>query len=136
MYPRDIEFVASSQLGGPPESRPLRGFSSLAAFMSQNSNSESFVFKRFDRLAARNLLYLQAELASLQDKLDNLDRADAKPPYDLEVRKCARSWEDFEASKDSSSKQHERWILMHRTRATLREYRKYISMLNTANFES
>ncbi|KAF1911088.1 hypothetical protein BDU57DRAFT_109835 [Ampelomyces quisqualis] len=124
MYPPDIEFSAGSQQGGPPEPRPLRGFPSLAAFMSHNSNSESFIFKRFDRLAARNLLYLQAELAYLQDRLDELDRVDAQPPYDLEARKCARSWEDFEANKDSSSKQHERWNLMHRTRATLREYQE------------
>jgi hypothetical protein len=35
------------------------------------------IFKRFDRLAARNLLYIQSELAELQAKLDEFDRQDS-----------------------------------------------------------
>jgi hypothetical protein len=122
-FSRDVELSSGSQQDGTTGQRPLRGFPSLAAFMSSNSNSETFIFKRFDKLAARNLLYLQSELAYLQDKLDDFDRRDAQPPCDLEVRKCARSWEDFEEMKDTSSKQRARWDLIHRIRETLREYR-------------
>jgi hypothetical protein len=119
----DIELSASSQQNDALVGRPLRGFPSLSAFMSSNSNSESFIFKRFDKLAARNLLYLQSELAYLQQRLEKFDEKDAQPRSGLEDRRCARSWDDFEDMKDTSPKQKERWDLMHRIRETLREYR-------------
>lgn len=122
---QDVELASGPQQGVSHEPRPsMRGFSSLAAFMSDNAHSESFVFQRFDRLTARNLLYLQSELAELQRKMDEFDRQDDQPPYDLEARRCARSWEDFERVKDHDSKQQERWALMIKIRETLQEYRK------------
>jgi hypothetical protein len=121
---QDVELAASPQQGVANKPRPLRGFPSLAAFMSENSYSESFIFQRFDRLAARNLIYMQSELAELQKKMDDLDRQDNQPPFDLEARKCARSWEDFERIKDHNSKQQERWDLMIKIKEKLREYRK------------
>lgn len=122
--PQDVELAGGPQQGVAREPRPLRGFPSLAAFMSENSCSESFIFQRFDRLAARNLLYLQSELAEFQKKMDDLDRQDNQPPCNLETRRCARSWEDFERIKDRDLKQQERWDLMIKIRKTLREYRK------------
>jgi hypothetical protein len=121
-YSQDVELAASLQQDGTPRQPPLRGFQSLATFMSSNSNSESFIFKRFDKLAARNLLYLQSELAYLQNRLEDFDSKDAQSK-DREERKCARSWEDFEEMKNSSSRQRERWDLMHKIRESLREYR-------------
>jgi hypothetical protein len=49
--------------------RPLDGFPSLADFIASDHDRTSLVFKRFDKLAARNLLYLQSELAELEAKL-------------------------------------------------------------------
>jgi hypothetical protein len=123
----DVELaVGPQQAAVSHESHPyMRGFPSLAAFMSDNACSESFVFLRFDRLSARNLLYLQSELAELQKQMDEFDMQDARPPYDLEARRCARSWEDFERVKGQDAKQQERWALMIKIRETLREYRTW-----------
>jgi hypothetical protein len=49
--------------------RPLDGFPSLSDFIASDHDRTSLVFRRFDRLAARNLLYLQSELAALEAKL-------------------------------------------------------------------
>jgi hypothetical protein len=49
--------------------RPLDGFPSLSEFIASDHDRTSLVFRRFDRLAARNLLYLQSELAELEAKL-------------------------------------------------------------------
>jgi hypothetical protein len=49
--------------------RPLNGFPSLSEFIASDHDRTSLVFRRFDRLAARNLLYLQSELAELEAKL-------------------------------------------------------------------
>ena len=39
---------------------------------------EGAIFLKFDRLSARNLLYLQSSLNELQAKLDKLDKIDAE----------------------------------------------------------
>ncbi|KAF9693261.1 hypothetical protein EKO04_008661 [Ascochyta lentis] len=122
---RDVELAPEAQPDSVP---PLRGVPSLAAFMASNSNSESFIFKRFDRLAARNLLYLQSELAFLQEELDVLDGADHG---DVEARKCARSWEDFERVRESDERQRERWELVVRIRVCLKEYQETLIRQST-----
>lgn len=122
--PVDIELGLTTPTSDVSMPQVLRGFPSLAAFISSNCNSESFVYKRFDQLAARNLLYLPSELAHLHDRLEEFDRADCTGPCDLEARRCARSWEEFERVKDVSAKQRERWDLISQIRSTLREYRK------------
>jgi hypothetical protein len=132
--PQDVELASGDQQNTPPEPLPsLRGFPSLSAFMSDNAHSESFLFQRFDRLAARNLLYMQSELAELQKKMDEFDMQDAQPPHDLDARRCARSWTDFERIKSSNAKQQERWALMMKIRETLREYRKCAKDIHTSS---
>lgn len=44
----------------------LAGFEEVAAFIS--TEDDGGMYRRFRRLAARNLLYMQSELASLEDK--------------------------------------------------------------------
>ena len=46
--------------------RPLDGYPSLAEDISSDPDRTSLVFRRFDRLAVRNLLYLQSELVELE----------------------------------------------------------------------
>ena len=46
--------------------RPLDGYPSLAEDISSDLDRTSLVFRRFDRLAVRNLLYLQSELVELE----------------------------------------------------------------------
>lgn len=59
--PRDVE-------AGRCSARSLDGFPSLAEFIASDPDHTSLVFRRFDKLAARNLLYLQSELAELEAK--------------------------------------------------------------------
>jgi len=124
--PTDVEQGNPPQAPQAPLDQFPKGFPSLTAFISSNAKSESFIFKRFDYLAARNLLYLQSELAFLQHRLQQFDKADYKAKGDSgqEARDCARSWEEFERKKNSNDAQRERWELVHRIRETLREYRE------------
>lgn len=46
--------------------RPLDGYPSIAEDISSDPDRTSLVFRRFDKLAVRNLLYLQSELAELE----------------------------------------------------------------------
>jgi hypothetical protein len=48
--------------------RPLDGYPSLTEDIASDPDRTSLVFRRFDKLAVRNLLYLQSELVELEAK--------------------------------------------------------------------
>ncbi|KAH7330463.1 hypothetical protein BKA65DRAFT_59217 [Rhexocercosporidium sp. MPI-PUGE-AT-0058] len=56
------------------ESRHLEGFPSLAHFISEDADAA--IFRSFNELGARNLLYLQSNVNELEIKLKRLDRED------------------------------------------------------------
>lgn len=92
------------------------GFPSLAAFIASDRDRSTFIFKRFSRLAARNLLLLQSELADLEARLDSLDKEDERDGDGLQ---SLRNWEYYRARNESDS---ERMKLIVQIRATMREY--------------
>lgn len=51
------------------------GYPALARWMALDPDYEGFMFRRFDRLSARNLLHLQSRLLELESKIDHLDDA-------------------------------------------------------------
>lgn len=68
------------------------GYPSLAEWISRDPDYETFIFRRFDRLAARNLLNLQSELVGIQERLHRLDEA-ARAARDPGLRYW-ETWED------------------------------------------
>ncbi|KAF2822691.1 hypothetical protein CC86DRAFT_300463 [Ophiobolus disseminans] len=109
----------------------LSGFPSLAAFISSDKDRTTLIFKRFDELAARNILYLQSELAELQWKQQAFDEEDLKA--DMATKQCARNYINFEraATQQSNAKQKERKELVKEIRRTLKEYRKALLFEST-----
>lgn len=51
---------------GVIETRYVQGYASLAAFIANDKVKSTAIYRRFDQLSARNLLYLQSELIDLQ----------------------------------------------------------------------
>ena len=106
------------------------GYPSLAEFIASDRARSTFIYHRFDDLAARNLLYLQSELAELRAKQRAFDHEDLRA--DLDVKQCARNFTDFEiAQKADKLKQKERWQLMKEIRETLKEYRDSLLVEST-----
>lgn len=56
------------------------------------SGHETFIYRRFNQLAARNLLSPQSELLAIEKQLDELDRNDALSD-DMTLKDSARAWE-------------------------------------------
>lgn len=109
----------------------LSGYSSLAHFIATDHDKTTFIYKRFDELAARNLLYLQSELAELQGKQQTFDEEDLSAA--METKQCARNYADFEraAAHDGNTKQKERMELMLQIRQTMKEYREALFLGTT-----
>ncbi|KAF2112464.1 hypothetical protein BDV96DRAFT_649248 [Lophiotrema nucula] len=105
-------------------SRKLQGYPSLSEHVANDGDHTSLIFNRFDKLAARNLLYLQSELADLQEQLEDFDREDAGVNAVETAKECARSWTRFEELSGTDDGVRKRLDLAMKIRATLKEYRK------------
>ena len=99
----------------------IRGFPSLADFISSDADHSSIIFRRFDRLSARNLLYLQSELAELEAQQDAFDSEDFKATMD--EKSILRDWKEFkDRAKAGSKRDVERMDLAKRIQRALKEY--------------
>lgn len=77
----------------------VQGYPSLAAFIASDKGKSTAIFRGFDRLAARNLLHLQSQLASLEAWQDRLDEEHSQGTA---VEKAgARHWDILCESADN-----------------------------------
>jgi hypothetical protein len=81
------------------------------------------IFRRFGALAARNLLYMQAELSMLEEKLCKIEKDDRES---VEGKKSSyrHDW-DYLSYLDSAVAS-EQWQLVLRIRSILKEYRTHL----------
>ena len=75
-----------------PAPCPKEGYAAVANWISLDLDNEAFVFRKFDDLAARNLLYLQSELLHLEGRIQDMDERDAASD-DMALKDVARTWE-------------------------------------------
>lgn len=108
----------------------LSGYPSLAHFIASDRDRTTLIYKRYDELAARNLLYLQSELAELEKNQRKFDQQDLTA--DMPTKQCARNFTDFQkAVQANDARQKERWKLVKRIRETLKEYREALLFEST-----
>ncbi len=74
---------------------PIRGFAQVASKINSDVDKTTTIYRRFDELSARNLLFYQAELAELEDELNQLDDEDRSAKDETSVA-CQRDWRTFE----------------------------------------
>lgn len=103
------------------------GFAQVARWIALDPDKEAFMYRRFDELAARNLLYLQSELLVLEDQLNQLDKNDANS-NDLDLRDAIMTWETLVRQYSSGNEgARVRMDLVVKMRAKLKEYRALTS---------
>ncbi|KAH7400465.1 hypothetical protein BKA64DRAFT_642608 [Cadophora sp. MPI-SDFR-AT-0126] len=107
----DKTTTSPTSTGEPPSKiRPwnkfLPGYPRYSAFIASDEDKSTTIFRRFQRLSTRNLLYLESELSELEAAQDKLD-AEAKQDDDLEL--SAQSWEllCMQAGGDFDLRYHE-----------------------------
>jgi hypothetical protein len=102
----------------------VKGFPSLAAFIASDKGKTTHIYRRFNRLAARNLLHLQSELAELEAKQDALDNDDLRGS--TEQKQSVRNFEILRdrASHPENVREVERLRVIEDIRKKLKEYRK------------
>jgi hypothetical protein len=104
------------------QERPnLYGFASVADLVVQDPSRAPAIYRRYDRLAARNLLYHEARLAVLEEKQITKDIEDGVGD-DYELKTSARSWEQFVKYAKNPGKHSERMQLAKDIEENLRKY--------------
>ncbi|KAH7318379.1 hypothetical protein B0I35DRAFT_431974 [Stachybotrys elegans] len=100
------------------------GYPELAHRIAICPDYETFIFRRFDALSARNLLYLESRLAYLEWQLAQADDQAALSP-DNETRRSTRAWEAFaENAKDPRRPEHAKMKLVEEINHALKEYQE------------
>ena len=105
----------------------LEGYPTFAAFIAKDKDAA--IYRRFENLSARNLLYLQSELHDLERQLEKIDLEDAKNIDNELAQRAARQWTYYE--KDSNEQARRRRNLQRTIKKKIKEYRGYCSELYT-----
>jgi hypothetical protein len=111
--------------------KPINGFPRVASKIASDPDKTTTIYRRFDRLSARNLLFLEAELAELEALQDQQDAADLNSA-DSTTISCHSDWSKFEScanKKDGDGNllhqsQAEKMELALKIKEKLKEYRR------------
>ncbi|MCJ1394550.1 hypothetical protein MMC18_007429 [Xylographa bjoerkii] len=105
-----------------PHEHP-NGFPTVAHLITQDRDNTSTIYRRFDTLSARNLLYLQSHLQKLEANQNALDDELLKT-YNRDSKDAASSWEAFEvfAGDGLHDLETRRMGLAKEIKEALREY--------------
>ena len=97
------------------------GYNKLSQFMAEKQYA---VFRQFQPAAARDLLWLQAELVHLESEYQRVAKADRESRDDEERQHYAHEWWHLSTS---ASRGHggEQWAIALEIRTKLREYCKF-----------
>lgn len=101
----DIELAQACAPAVSSTSR-LTGYPSFADFIA--ADADAAIYRKYERLSARNLLYLQSALHELEGNLEKLDAEDVKEreSRDQEAEKRARRWPDYARGDDEKARRH------------------------------
>lgn len=111
-----------------PWTRYARGYPRFAAFIAHDPDKSTAIYRRFKRLSARNLLYLESELSELETEQDELDD-EAKRNED--IGEMLQNWDlmylratekDSEAEEQIQAAAQRRLDLAMRIRDLLKTY--------------
>ena len=111
--------AAATQADRPPEK--LAGYPTFADFIAKDKDAA--IYRKFERLSARNLLYKQSELHDLERQLEDIDRDDAKDIDNQEAHAAAVSWEHY--AKSTSEQARKRRKLQAEIAKKIKEYRRH-----------
>jgi hypothetical protein len=109
----------------PELARPRDGYPALAYWIARDPDNETFIFRKFNRLAARNILHLQAQLCALEHEIDQLDET-LRSNEDLDTRQSLRRWETLVEHAEEAGRPEKKLLLkLSDLKTLLKEYCMY-----------
>ena len=101
---------------------PVVDFPSLAGFIASDEDKSPSIYRRFERLSARNLLQFQSELIELEAQQDENDAKIAG--LGVDAKKSLRNWSVLrkQASQSNNVNDVKALFLAKEIREKLKEY--------------
>ena len=96
----------------------LKGYPTFSAFIARDQDAA--IYRKYESLSARNLLYMSSEIHELEGKLKALDEADFKSSCFV-AEGSARKWEHYSTGEHPKIQEHRE--LQAKIRVKLKEYR-------------
>ncbi|RYP92033.1 hypothetical protein DL770_001888 [Monosporascus sp. CRB-9-2] len=114
---------------GEDGQQPMHGFPRVAYKIARDADKTGTIYRRFDRLASRNLLLLEAEIAELEGRQDEYDYEDRDRPNHPRVQESRSDWKTFEELANGARQPNEveRMELAMTIRGKLREYHEALA---------
>ena len=107
------------ELQSSAERRRLEGYPSFAEFIAKDKDAA--IYRRYESLSARNLLYQQSELHELDKQVAKLDKEEAAKIENENAQKAARQWRHY--VNDQSDQGCARRALQDEIKVKLKAYR-------------
>lgn len=102
-----------------------RGYKAAAAWVANDPDGETFLFRKFGVLAARNLLYMQAELLALEAEIQELDTS-MELSRDIETDDILRTWEALQEQAEAGGALAKKQVeLMANLQDKIKTYREH-----------
>lgn len=121
------ESVEDTRSSSEQQDPPPIGFPGLAKQIAQDPDQETFVFRKFNRLTAWNLVFKENELAVLEKELGHQEDLLLSDP---DAMVSATTWAHFEKrAQEASTPEHNIMELTKRISGKLTQYRKSIPRL-------
>ncbi|ORX92926.1 hypothetical protein BCR34DRAFT_608683 [Clohesyomyces aquaticus] len=109
--------VPDTELG-----RERDGYPTLAHYIARDPDNETYVFRKFNRMGARNLLHLQCKIIALEKEIDDLDDA-AQRSKDSKAQQASLRWETLiELADDEKRPEKQRVEKLEHLKKLLKEY--------------
>lgn len=103
---------------------PKEGFAEVAEWIASDSDHEEFIFRKFNEISSRNLLYLQCEVLYLESELQDLDQKVSRSG-DMTLKDMARTWEELVKHGGSGREEAKLQMrLIMKLREKIESYRK------------
>lgn len=105
---------------------PCDGFIAVSSKIASDPDKSTTIYRTFDALSARNLIFYQAELAELEHQQKHHDEEDrnARERGEKEPILCQRDWETFVRSSQNDGREKQKMDLAMRIREVLEKYRE------------
>jgi hypothetical protein len=126
---QDLELGPLSSTAVPkPEPQsppPAKGFSAVASKIAYDPDKTTTIYRRFDKLSSRDLLFYLAELAELEEQQNEYDEADRLAKDQISIA-CQRDWSEFmkNAREEGRTRERKKMELVMRIRENLEKYRE------------
>ena len=107
------------ELQSSAKRRRLEGYPCFAEFIAKDKDAT--IYRRYESLSARNLLYQQSEIHELEKQVVEIDKEEAAKIGNEDAQQAARCWSHY--ANDQSPEGGARRALQDKIKVKMKAYR-------------